>query len=75
MLTEAEDRHANFSVADEKFRFHEGIKQLINTRDPCSGNTALHWASKYGVRSMFGLFRTKNTLFMYIYIMTEITKF
>lgn len=54
MLSEAEAKHANYTSVneirkDQKDESNKAIKQLINTREPCSGNTALHWAAKYGV--------------------------
>ena len=49
MLAEAEAKQANYASVDEKDQSNNAIKQIINTREPCSGNTALHWASKYGV--------------------------
>ena len=50
MLTEAEGKHPSVISSDnEKRVLNESVKQLIITREPCSGNTALHWASKYGV--------------------------
>ena len=46
MLTEAERRN---STIPANTCASEDIKNLIDTREPCSGNTALHWASKFGV--------------------------
>ena len=51
MLTEAEGKRltAHSPENEEKIDSNESLKQLLNTREPCSGNTALHWACKYGV--------------------------
>ena len=50
MLTEAEAKHLSVSSSGKGQNIpNESVKQLINTREPCSGNTALHWAAKYGV--------------------------
>ena len=49
MLSEAEKKHLNNISVNDKEQSNKAIKGLISTREPCSGNTALHWASKYGV--------------------------
>ena len=56
MLTEAERKHVHsHSNSPDKTKniSNDAVNQLIHTREPCSGNTALHWASKYGVNKMF----------------------
>ena len=56
MLTEAERRNSIIPTNSPRSNTtcaSEDIKNLIDTREPCSGNTALHWASKFGVRSSY----------------------
>ena len=55
MLTEAEQKRVtihSFSPDNKNTISNEAVIQLINTREPCSGNTALHWAAKHGVNKI-----------------------
>ena len=56
MLSEADGKALTTRSPEneETVGSNESVKQLINTREPCSGNTALHWASKYGVTKFEG---------------------
>ena len=51
MLTEAEGKVqlSTGSGTPERNTTNEAIKKLLSVTEPCSGNTALHWASKHGV--------------------------
>ena len=57
MLTEAEGRvQLTTGSPAERNVTNEAIKTLLTTTEPCSGNTALHWASKHGVASCLIIF-------------------
>ena len=46
MLTEAEGKvQLTTGSPAERNVTNEAIKKLLTTTEPCSGNTALHWAS------------------------------
>ena len=50
MLTEAEGNvQLSTGSPGERNVTNEAIKKLLTIREPCSGNTALHWAAKHGV--------------------------
>ena len=57
MLTEAEGKvQLTTGSPAERNVTNEAIKKLLTTTEPCSGNTALHWASKHGVANFLIIF-------------------